>query len=154
MKIGNRTFDLRGRGGFDGISLERWRKMRHRIRKTKPQVTIAIGLISRKKGHPQIIFASDSQTTYGAAKSLDAQKISIVNFGYAQILVAQAGSADLADKAIEIMRKKAKDVRLENSETVAECIPFWNEQRYDAQQNSYRRVCSHDFRLCKAWILD
>ena len=84
-------------------------------------MTIAIGLVSNPKGRPPlIVFASDSQTTYGAAKSLDAQKISVVNFKDAQVLVAQAGSADLADKAIEIMRKKAKEVKLECDDTVAQ----------------------------------
>lgn len=67
-----------------------------------------------------MIFASDSQTTCGAAKSLDAQKISVVNFQDAQVLVAQSGSADLADKAIEILAKKAKHIRLENDDTAAQ----------------------------------
>lgn len=123
MKIGSRTFDLRGRGGFDGICLERWRKIRHRIRKTKSKVTIAIGLISSPKGRPaQMIFASDSQTTYGAAKSLDAQKISIVDFADAQILVTQAGLSELADTTIEILRKKAKGVPVKNEETVPKTV--------------------------------
>ena len=119
----NRFKDICGRGGFDGICLERWRKIRHRLRKTKPKVTIAIGLISRIKGRPpHMIFASDSQTTYGAAKSLDAQKISIVNFADAQILVAQAGMADLADATIEIIRKNAKDIPFKNEETAAKIV--------------------------------
>jgi 20S proteasome alpha/beta subunit len=119
MKIGGKTFDCGGRSGYDGISLERWRKIRHRIRKTKPKVTIAIGLISSSKDRPHhMIFASDSQTTYGAAKSLDAQKISIVDFADGQVLIAQSGMAELADSAIDIMRKKAKALPIKNAETV------------------------------------
>ena len=86
----------------------------------RKKVTIAIGLISKPKGlAPSIIFASDSQTTYGSTKSLDAQKISIIDFADTQVLVAQAGTAELADKAIEIMRKLAKDTPFENEETVS-----------------------------------
>lgn len=82
-------------------------------------MTIAIGLICKKQGRPPaIILASDSQTTSGATKSLDAKKITIVNFRDAQVLVAQAGTADLADKAIDLMQKKAKHKKLENDETV------------------------------------
>jgi 20S proteasome alpha/beta subunit len=139
MKNGRTIVDLSHRSGFDGICLERWRKIRHRIRKTKPKVTIAIGLISRHKGRPpHMIFASDSQTTYGAAKSLDAQKISIVDFADAQVLVAQAGLADLADAAIEIIRKKAKDVPLENEETVSKTV-----------QESVRELRNHFIELNK-----
>jgi 20S proteasome alpha/beta subunit len=142
MKNGGKTIEWSGRGGFDGICLERWRQIRHRIRKTKPLVTIAIGLISKPKGRPpHMIFASDSQTTYGAAKSLDAQKISIVNFADAQVLVAQAGMAELSDKAIEIMRKKAKDVPLENSETVAKITV-----------ESVREIRNHFYELNKGCV--
>jgi hypothetical protein len=106
-------------------SLERYRIPPQRFRKLNPhpKVTVAIGLISSKKGRPpHMIFASDSQTTYGAAKSLDAQKISVVNFADAQVLVAQSGLAELADAAIEIMRKRAKDVPLENEESAAKIV--------------------------------
>jgi 20S proteasome alpha/beta subunit len=121
--------------------LERRPEIHQRFRKHKPRpkVTIAIGLINSKKSHPpHMIFASDSQTTYGAAKSLDAQKLSVVNFADAQILVAQAGLAELADAAIEIMRKKAKDVPLENEETVPKIV-----------QESVRELRNHFLELNK-----
>jgi hypothetical protein len=89
----------------------------------RPRVTIAIGMISRPKHDPpQIVLASDSQTTYpGGPKSLDTRKISIVRFNDDEILVAQSGSADLADKAIEIMQREAKGRNLD-SEDVAPSI--------------------------------
>ena len=84
-------------------------------------VTIGIGIIGKQDGQrPAIIFASDSQTTYGAPKSLDAQKISIVDFKDAQIMVNQAGSAQLGDRVIDEMRKIARDRELENCESGAE----------------------------------
>jgi hypothetical protein len=55
----------------------------------EPKVTIAIGLISKQKEVPQIIMASDSQSTYGAAKRINPNKISIVAFADADVLVAQ-----------------------------------------------------------------
>jgi hypothetical protein len=95
---------------------ERKPKYRKRIYK----VTIALGVICGGTNRPPgIVLASDSQTTFpGAAKSLDTQKISIVNFLDAQVLVAEAGSADLAGSAIAEMQKIAKDVKLENKDTV------------------------------------
>jgi hypothetical protein len=106
-------------------NLERRGKIPQKLWKLnkRKKVTIAIGLISkpkRAKGYPPtIFFASDSQTTYGSTKSHDAQKINVVNFHDAQMLVAQAGMAELSDKAIEIMRRLAKETPFEDSETGA-----------------------------------
>jgi 20S proteasome alpha/beta subunit len=80
----------------------------------KAKVTIAIGLICKRA----IIIASDSQTTYGAAKSLDCQKISLVQFRDAQVAVAASGISELSNKAVQIMQRKAKDISLETPETV------------------------------------
>ncbi len=94
----------------------------------RPKVTIAIGIISKHKRHPehkggQIVLASDSQTTYPTGqKRLDAQKISVVRFADSKILIAQAGSAELADKAIEILKRKAKDIKIEDVETVPKAV--------------------------------
>lgn len=90
-------------------------------RKPKPKkVTIALGVIcgSADQKASAIVLASDSQTTYGTVKSLNAQKINVVNFADAQVLIAQAGTADLAEATIEIIRKKASGVCLESDETV------------------------------------
>jgi len=94
--------------------------IRPKFRKAIPKVTIAIGVIcgSGNEYAHSIVLASDSQTTYGELKSLDTKKISIVEFADAKILVAQAGTADLAEKTIIIMQDKAKGVKLENHETV------------------------------------
>ena len=83
-------------------------------------MTIAIGLIVKAAQNRQgvIIFACDSQTTYpGGQKRLDAKKIKVVEFADAQILIALAGSAELADRAIEIMQRNAKSIALENDDT-------------------------------------
>jgi len=89
-------------------------------------VTIAIGIISKSKtsryGNGQIVLASDSQTTFGSAKSLDTKKISVVKFSNCSILVVQAGSADLADRAIEIPKEKAKELPMEDYETAANLV--------------------------------
>ena len=94
----------------------------------RPKVTVAIGIISKHKRHPeskggQIVLASDSQTTYpGGQKRLDAKKINVVRFADSKALVAQAGSAELADKAIEILHRKAKDIKIEDIETVPKLV--------------------------------
>jgi 20S proteasome alpha/beta subunit len=90
-------------------------------------MTIAIGLISRSKASQsqegQIVLASDSQTTYpGGQKRVDTQKVSIVDFLDARILVAQAGSAELADKAVEILRRNANSVKVEDNETIPKLV--------------------------------
>ena len=67
--------------------------------------------------------ASDSQTTYpGGQKRLDARKICVVKFANAKILVAQAGSADLADKAIENLQRIAKNIKVEDAETIPKTV--------------------------------
>jgi hypothetical protein len=102
---------------FESVSdgCKTYRKPKH-----YPKVTIAIGIIGKQDGQrPAIVLASDSQTTYGAPKSLDAQKLACVNFKDAQIAIAQAGSSQLGDKVIDGMKKVAKGMNLENSETGA-----------------------------------
>jgi len=95
---------------------------------SRPKVTIAIGIISKHKPHPdhkggQIVLASDSQTTYPSGqKRLDAQKINVVRFADSKILIAQAGSAELADKAIEVLRRDSKNIKVENAESVPKAI--------------------------------
>lgn len=67
--------------------------------------------------------ASDSQTTYpGGQKRLDARKITVVKFANANILVAQADSADLADKAIENLQRIAKDIKVEDAEAIPKAV--------------------------------
>jgi len=93
----------------------------------RPKVTIAIGIISKHRRFPedkgQIVFASDSQTTYpGGQKRLDAQKINVVNFANAQIMVAQSGSAELADAAIDILQRKAEAITVESTDTISQAV--------------------------------
>jgi hypothetical protein len=81
-------------------------------------MTIAIGLISQKLGpDPAILMACDSQLTRETTKRLDSRKIRIIEFSNAQVLVAQAGSDALSNKAIDIFAKKAKDRPLLEEET-------------------------------------
>ena len=77
-------------------------------------MTVAIGLICRKEAHQalassKIFLACDSQTTRGGTKSLDAQKINAISFPHYEVFVAQAGSAELTDKAIEVVKGKAQN---------------------------------------------
>lgn len=98
-----------------------------------PKVTIAIGLIHKVKKEsqkigpdflalPAIWMASDSQTTYGATKRENPNKISSVEFINGQILVAQADSVELGDKTIERLRHKAKGTEMENAETAINTV--------------------------------
>jgi 20S proteasome alpha/beta subunit len=110
--------------------LERRPEIHQRFRKHKPRpkVTIAIGILSKHKRFPeekggQIVLASDSQTTYpGGQKRLDAKKICGVRFADSKILIAQAGSADLADKAIENLKRAAAKIKIENDETIPKAV--------------------------------
>jgi 20S proteasome alpha/beta subunit len=67
-------------------------------------MTIIVGLIC-KDG---IVLAGDSQTTTGTSKRCDAKKFALVKFTDAEVLVAQAGNASTAGRAIEIFRDSAR----------------------------------------------
>jgi 20S proteasome alpha/beta subunit len=79
-------------------------------------VTIITGIIC--KDH--IVLASDSQTTQGTMKQCSTEKISIVKLANASALVAEAGSAVLSGRAIEILQKLAKDRPLDDYRTLAD----------------------------------
>ena len=66
-------------------------------------VTIAIGLLS----NDSIIVAADSQTTCGNTKKTDAEKVACVDFADCSVMIAQAGNADRAGRAIEIFDEMA-----------------------------------------------
>jgi 20S proteasome alpha/beta subunit len=82
--------------------------------KPKVRMTIIAGLI----GVNSIVLASDSQTTYGSAKLLNAKKISIVEFANSKALVAESGMADLSGRVVELFQRKAKGVSVTDSETI------------------------------------
>jgi 20S proteasome alpha/beta subunit len=88
-----------------------WRKLKP---KKKP-VSLIVGIIC-KDG---IVLAADSQTTKGVAKQLGTNKISVAEFGNGHALMAESGSADLSNTAIEIFQRKAKGVKMEDESTVA-----------------------------------
>jgi 20S proteasome alpha/beta subunit len=79
-------------------------------------VTIAIGLLS----NDSIIVAADSQTTCDNIKNTDAEKISLVEFADCGVMVAQAGNADRAGRAIEILSDMASSEKLSNKRSAAE----------------------------------
>jgi hypothetical protein len=106
---------------------QKWRKS-----KLRPKVTIAIGVINGSGPNEHILFASDSQTTTGGAKSLDAKKIRVVAFANLQILVAQSGTAELADKAIDIMERKSAGLLVTSEDTVCGVV-----------QEAVREIRSH-----------
>lgn len=84
----------------------------------RPKVTVAIGLLCQDC----IIVASDSQTTRGAVKNQHAQKISVIDFADSQILVAEAGVADLSEAAIAEIRAKAAGKPLNHPNEVTEIV--------------------------------
>ncbi|MGA2174317.1 MAG: hypothetical protein ABSH38_04955 [Verrucomicrobiota bacterium] len=76
-------------------------------------MTIVVGLI----GKESIVLASDSQSTYGVAKLLNARKIGVVAFENGTALVAQAGAAYPASRAVQLFERKAKSLRVTDSES-------------------------------------
>jgi len=79
-------------------------------------VTIAIGIIAKKT----IWMAADSQTTRGNVKMNDAKKISVLQLAGAQALIAEAGSAGVCQRIIEVMQGMAKSEPLKDYRTVAD----------------------------------
>jgi 20S proteasome alpha/beta subunit len=80
-----------------------WRK-RERYR-----VTILAGIICEKA----IIVGADSRLTdLGDGSTEDVDKINIVAFGNDHVLVAEGGVPSITNRIVEIMREKAKDVRI------------------------------------------
>ena len=86
--------------------------------KPKQPMTIIAGLIAEDS----IILASDSQTTYGVPKDLQAKKVHIVSFKNADVLVGISGSAELANCVIERFQGKAENVEITDQFTVQELI--------------------------------
>ena len=80
-------------------------------------MTIIVGIVC---GDPasHIVLASDSQATCGSLKRCDARKITEVEFGDKSVLIAQAGSAELSSKAIDILEERAKGVVIADKFTV------------------------------------
>lgn len=109
--------------GGQEFSIDRWGSSCPKSAKPKfterAKVTIAIGMIckSRERG-PLIVLASDSQTTGpGHWKCADTQKVHVVEFADDRVIVAQSGVADMGERVIQIMERKAKDRELKNEET-------------------------------------
>lgn len=96
--------------------------------KKKPRkMTIALGVICGGSSlppdgsHPGIVLATDSQVgAEGGPKTLDAQKISIVEFADVQVLVAYAGVVNMAQAVIEKFRQRAASVKIETADTVTD----------------------------------
>jgi 20S proteasome alpha/beta subunit len=81
--------------------------------KKKP-VTLIVGIICKDA----IVLAADGQTTKGDAKYLGANKINSVSFKNGAALVAESGSADLSNRAIELFKKKAESITIESESDV------------------------------------
>jgi 20S proteasome alpha/beta subunit len=76
---------------------------------------LIIGIVCRDG----IVLAAESQTTMPpTGKLLGTDKIHIIEFEFDRVLVAEAGSDTLSNRAIEIFEKKAKGVKIDNAETV------------------------------------
>jgi len=83
----------------------------YRKPKRKAPVTIIIALV----GKDHITIASDSRTTNPDGTINDnTQKIKIVKLGDAEMIVAQAGHADMGSKAMQILIEKSASKSLTN----------------------------------------
>lgn len=89
-------------------------------------MTIAIGFISKtpktrmSDEESIIIMSADSQSTYGAVKRKNSNKIREIKFKNGEAIVAQAGSVELGDKAMEIMEELAAKTEINDYQTVAD----------------------------------
>ena len=86
-------------------------------------MTIAIGMLNREKpGLPVICVGADSQTTCGNVKRSDAEKVTKLEFQRSSqyALIAQAGNADNAERAIEIMEEISKTEIISERRSVAD----------------------------------
>jgi 20S proteasome alpha/beta subunit len=100
-------------------SPQRFRKPFHRKRlPIKKTMTLIIGIVC----HDGIVMAAESQTTKGNSKLLGTNKISIVEFEHDKVLVAEAGSANLSNHAIELFQRKARGVKIDNDSTVPKLV--------------------------------
>jgi 20S proteasome alpha/beta subunit len=89
---------------------------RYLQKNAKKPVTIAIGILAKKT----IWMAADSQTTRDDLKIIDARKISILHLSDAKALIAEAGSAAVCQRIIEVMETMAKTELLKDYRTVAD----------------------------------
>ena len=82
----------------------------------KAPVTIIVGIICKDA----IVIASDSQTTSGARKATDSDKVSVLQLQDAKALVAQSGSSVLGARAVEILEGLAANQPLSDRRSVAD----------------------------------
>jgi len=96
--------------------------MRGKPRKVpaSPKVTIAIGFISRPEDNSpgEIILACESQTTYGNSKDYTAEKLNIIKFRNAKVLMANAGFVRESKLAVASIRERAANAVVESPQTV------------------------------------
>jgi len=81
-------------------------------------VTIIVG-IACKHG---IVLASDSETTYGFAKSRDTVKVHFVEFSNGVVLIGESGNAEIASRALDHFRDSAKATELTDYQTAADVL--------------------------------
>jgi hypothetical protein len=81
-------------------------------------MTLITGIIC-KDG---VVIAADSQQTNGNWKRLDINKITVIQFANTYAIVAEAGCADYSGQAIEILKRKAKDLEVMDFQTVENAV--------------------------------
>jgi 20S proteasome alpha/beta subunit len=79
-------------------------------------MTIIVGLICKDA----IVVASDGQNTNGLLKRLDAKKISFIRGADGYALVAESGSSELSQRAVEILKSKATGKPITDYRTLAD----------------------------------
>src|SRR3974390_1731195 len=95
-----------------------------------PPVSIAVGIIA----DGGIVFASDSQSTRGNAKDLDAHNIGSIQTSDDYAFVAVSGNCEVAERAIELLQEEAKDKKAENRRS----IPEWAQKAMRRLRNEIR----------------
>lgn len=88
-------------------------------------MSIAIGILTGTKPFDQAIaIAADSQTTSGNVKTFSANKITCLKFngGVTNAIVAQAGNADRANRALEMLSEISQDKAITSKRCVAEWV--------------------------------
>lgn len=73
-------------------------------------MTILIGILFSDG----VVVASDSQASYGFSSKKECEKISIVNFGKDQMIVAQSGVGVWGKRIVELMQDRATGKRMKS----------------------------------------
>jgi len=86
--------------------------------KRKTAVTLIIGIVCKDA----IVLAADSQTTKGTVKQSGTNKISEIKFTNGNALVAEAGSASLSNRVVELFKRSAATTDITDDSTIEKLL--------------------------------